>query len=100
MNLNERFMKPNTKCVLSCVLTLHFFVLVVACRAPGGSPKAQGTGGTDYDRPERETEENEIIINYNRSLSPILEENEDECSLPPSVSVAHCSNIVESTIVR
>nr|XP_040235137.2 uncharacterized protein LOC120957154 [Anopheles coluzzii] len=68
-------------------------------QAPGGSPKAQGNGGTDYDRPERETEENEIIINYNRSLSPILEENEDECSLPPSVSVAHCSNIVESTIV-
>uniref|UniRef100_A0A182JNJ0 Uncharacterized protein n=1 Tax=Anopheles christyi TaxID=43041 RepID=A0A182JNJ0_9DIPT len=70
-------------------------------QAPGGSPKVfeQGAGATDYDQPEREMEENEIIINYNRSLSPILEENEDECSLPPSISVAHCSNIVESTIV-
>uniref|UniRef100_A0A182SD59 Uncharacterized protein n=1 Tax=Anopheles maculatus TaxID=74869 RepID=A0A182SD59_9DIPT len=67
----------------------------------GGSPKVFDLGGiNDYDRPERETEENEIIINYNRSLSPILEENEDECSLPPSISVAHCSNVVESTIIR
>uniref|UniRef100_A0A182YB40 Uncharacterized protein n=1 Tax=Anopheles stephensi TaxID=30069 RepID=A0A182YB40_ANOST len=66
----------------------------------GGSPKVFDLGGiNDYDRPERETEENEIIINYNRSLSPILEENEDECSLPPSISVAHCSNVVESTII-
>uniref|UniRef100_A0A182WDH2 Uncharacterized protein n=1 Tax=Anopheles minimus TaxID=112268 RepID=A0A182WDH2_9DIPT len=69
-------------------------------QALGGSPKVFEHGGLhDYERPEREMEENEIIINYNRSLSPILEENEDECSLPPSTSVAHCSNIVESTIV-
>ncbi|XP_053659982.1 uncharacterized protein LOC128709024 [Anopheles marshallii] len=69
-------------------------------QALGGSPKLFDLGGIhDYEQPERETEENEIIINYNRSLSPILEENEDEISLPPSISVAHCSNIVESTII-
>uniref|UniRef100_A0A182QAY8 Uncharacterized protein n=1 Tax=Anopheles farauti TaxID=69004 RepID=A0A182QAY8_9DIPT len=62
------------------------------------SPKAFDNGG-DFERPERETEENEIIINYNRSLSPILEENEDDCSMPPSTSVAHCSNFVESTVL-
>uniref|UniRef100_A0A182N2D2 Uncharacterized protein n=1 Tax=Anopheles dirus TaxID=7168 RepID=A0A182N2D2_9DIPT len=67
-------------------------------QALSGSPKAFDNGA-DFERPERETEENEIIINYNRSLSPILEENEDDCSLPPSTSVAHCSNFVESTVL-
>ncbi|KFB37549.1 AGAP011176-PA-like protein [Anopheles sinensis] len=66
-----------------------------------GSPKLADNGGLGggFERADRETEENEIIINYNRSLSPIMEENEDECSLPPSISVAHCSNFVESTII-
>ncbi|XP_058124402.1 uncharacterized protein LOC131285398 [Anopheles ziemanni] len=65
-----------------------------------GSPKLSDNGGlSGFERADRETEENEIIINYNRSLSPIMEENEDEYSLPPSISVAHCSNFVESTII-
>ncbi|XP_053670258.1 uncharacterized protein LOC128720605 [Anopheles nili] len=70
-------------------------------QALSGSPKVFDNGGgtNDFERPERESEENEIIINYNRSLSPIMEENEDDCSLPPSTSVAHCSNIIESTII-
>ncbi|XP_058066523.1 uncharacterized protein LOC131216124 [Anopheles bellator] len=62
------------------------------------SPKAADTG-SEGSNGSSSVEENEIIINYNRSLSPILEENEDECSLPGSTSVAHCSNLVESTIV-
>uniref|UniRef100_A0A2M4CYL3 Putative myelin transcription factor 1 n=1 Tax=Anopheles darlingi TaxID=43151 RepID=A0A2M4CYL3_ANODA len=60
------------------------------------SPKASDSGN---DANASSSEENEIIINYNRSLSPILEENEDECSLPASTSVAHCSNLLESTIL-
>uniref|UniRef100_A0AAG5DHA9 Uncharacterized protein n=1 Tax=Anopheles atroparvus TaxID=41427 RepID=A0AAG5DHA9_ANOAO len=64
-----------------------------------GSPKLSDNGGTSGGFERADREENEIIINYNRSLSPIMEENEDECSLPPSISVAHCSNFVESTII-
>uniref|UniRef100_A0A2M4BEM1 Uncharacterized protein n=1 Tax=Anopheles marajoara TaxID=58244 RepID=A0A2M4BEM1_9DIPT len=60
------------------------------------SPKATDSGN---DVNASSSEDNEIIINYNRSLSPILEENEDECSLPASTSGAHCSNLLESTIL-